>query len=311
MTAPLVNERTLSHDRIIARIRTGLLAARSDLAGVVIFGSFARGERWHDLDVLVVLREAITDRRARREIMRECQDAIGLVNVDVLPIHLDGLRRGLQNHVFILMEVAFDGLIVYDGGEIVPLLQAARDEITASGVRRTETGGWRFPVRYRQSTPLSPIANSRRAALWLEEAVRESQIAGELLRSGYFDRCAYHCQQSIERSVKAVLICLGAFERSHWVGRVLERELASQDVQAWKASLLELAALSREYEHAAVDARYILENLENEGDEVIWIPAEQYTRSQAAAGLEAARKALEVSRQFVRWWFAPGEESTD
>jgi hypothetical protein len=86
--------------------------------------------------------------------MRQCQDAIGLYNLDLIPTHLGGLRQGLEEHVFILMDVAFDGLVIYGGEPIERLLREAREEITARGILRTDTGGWRFPVKYRQSTPL-------------------------------------------------------------------------------------------------------------------------------------------------------------
>lgn len=137
---------TLSRDEIIDHIRGKLLAARDDVAGIILFGSFARGETWHDIDVLVVLRERIPTRKAWAAIMRECQDAIGLYNLDLIPTHLGGLRRGLAEHVLILMNVAFDDLVIYGGAPIERLLREVREEITARGIRRTDTGGWRFPV---------------------------------------------------------------------------------------------------------------------------------------------------------------------
>lgn len=301
-----VEKRTPSRDEIMARIRDRLLAARDDVVGIILFGSFARGEAWHDIDVLVVLRERIPTRKAWAAIMRECQDAIGLYNLDLIPTHLDGLRQGLADHVFILMDVAFDGLVIYGGETIKRLLREACNEITARGIRRTETGGWRFPVKYRQSTPLSPWTNGERARRWLEEAGREIEIAEQLDQSGHFDRCVYHCQQSIERAVKAVLICFGIFERVHWVGGILEQELSRQEVGSWREHLLRLARLSKEIEHAAVDARYIIED---EPGESIWIPSEHYFQPEAAAALDVSRQALTIARDFVAWWFAPPEEN--
>ena len=138
----------------MAHIRKQLLAARDDIVGIILFSSFARGEAWHNIDVLVVLRERIPTCKAWAAIMRQCQNAIGLYNLDLIPTHLDGLRQGLTEHVFILMDVAFDGLVIYGGETIEQLLREAREAITARGIWRTDTGGWRFPVKYRQSTPL-------------------------------------------------------------------------------------------------------------------------------------------------------------
>ena len=296
-----IDKRALSRDETIGHIRERLLAARDDVEGIILFGSFARSEDWHDIDVLVVLRERIPTRKVWAEIMRECQDAIGLYNLDLIPTHLGGLRQGLAEHVFILMDVAFDGLVIYGGEPIDRLLREAREEITARGIRRTDTGGWRFPVKYRQSTPLSPGTTEKRAKRWLGDAQREIEVAEQLSQSGPFDRCVYHCQQSIERAVKAALICFGAFERVHWVGGILEQELAGQDVGTFKEQLLVLAALSKDYEHAAIDARYIIED---EVGESIWIPSEQYFQPEAAEALDAARSAFAIARDFVAWWFA-------
>jgi HEPN domain-containing protein/predicted nucleotidyltransferase len=299
-----VDKRTLSRDELIVHIRDRLLAARDDIVGIILFGSFTRGEAWHDIDVLIVLRERIPTRKAWAAIMRECQDAIGLYNLDLIPTHLDGLRQGLAEHVFILMDMAFDGLVIYGGETIERLLREARKEITARGIRRTDTGGWRFPVNYRQSTPLSLGTNRERAQRWLEDAGRESEVAEQLEQSGYFDRCVYHCQQAIERAVKAVLICFGAFERVHWVGGILEQELSRQNVGSWKEHLLKLARLSKDIEHAALDARYIIEG---EASEDVWIPSEHYFRPEATAALDAARQALQIAHDFIAWWFAPDE----
>ena len=43
---------------------------------------------------------------------------------------------------------------IYGGEEVEAILRQARNEITARGIRRSETGGWRFPVHYRQPTAL-------------------------------------------------------------------------------------------------------------------------------------------------------------
>jgi len=42
-----VDKRTLSRDEIMAHIWDRLLAACDDVVGIILFGSFARGETWH------------------------------------------------------------------------------------------------------------------------------------------------------------------------------------------------------------------------------------------------------------------------
>lgn len=39
----------------MSRIRDDLLAPVDDVLGIIVFGTFARGEAWRDVDVLVVL----------------------------------------------------------------------------------------------------------------------------------------------------------------------------------------------------------------------------------------------------------------
>ena len=85
---------------ITAHIRDRLLAARDDVEGTILFGIIARGEAWHDIHVLVVLRERIPTRKAWATIVRQCQDPIGLYNLDLIPTHLGGLRQGLAEHLY-------------------------------------------------------------------------------------------------------------------------------------------------------------------------------------------------------------------
>lgn len=304
VAAPPVDALDLSREEVLARIREGILSVRDDVLGVVVFGSFARGEAWHDIDVLVVLRERIATRDEWVAIMLQLHDATGLIQLDVIPTHLDGLRQGLAAHVPLLMEIAFDGQVVHDGDAVAQVLETAQKEILGRGIRRTETG-WRFPVRYRQNTPLSARGNADRAHRWLTDAERDLGVATQLRGAGYFDRCVYHCQQSIERSVKAVLICFGALERTHWVGQHLRKEAARQAPTGWDERLEVLSRLSLRHEHAAIDARYVLDD--GEDDENVWIPSEHYFEPEASAAIRDAQEALNIARQFVAWWFAPSE----
>jgi predicted nucleotidyltransferase len=60
----MMAETGLARAEILARLRTGALAARDDVVGVIVFGSFARGTRYHDVDVLVVLERLAPGREA-------------------------------------------------------------------------------------------------------------------------------------------------------------------------------------------------------------------------------------------------------
>ncbi|MBI4768835.1 MAG: HEPN domain-containing protein [Chloroflexi bacterium] len=291
----------LSREIIQARLRSGVLAVREDVVGIIIFGSVAREGAGRDVDVLVVLSEPLLSRAAWRVAVIQLAQAIDLPAVDVLPLPLAALRANLSAHRPLYMDVAFDGVVILDRGHLADLLAEARREITAAGIRRTETG-WRYPVRYRRVSLLSPESNSTRAGRWLVDAERDLQVAEQLRTAGFFDRSAYHSQQSIERSVKAVLICFGRFERTHWVGKKLQEALAGQEVQQWREELTRLAELSLHHEPDAIAARYI-----DDEDEELGLPWKRYREPEAVAAITSARAALEIAGDFVAWWFVESE----
>jgi HEPN domain-containing protein/predicted nucleotidyltransferase len=296
-------ETVLTRDEILARIRTGTLAARDDVGGVIVFGSFARGTHYHDVDVLVVLKHLEPGREARTRALHTLRDAIGLDKVEIIPYSLTNLRTGLANHFPFLLDVAFDGLVIYEDDGISRLLEQTRQEVTRRGIRRTDTGGWQFPVAYRAETLLSPISNREIAEQWLRDADRDLKVAKTILDVDIYDKCITHCQQTTEKAVKAVLACFGIFERTHYVAGVLLKHLQQQDVADWEERLNRLAMIARRREADAVRSRYI----DDTGEE-LWIPAERYDRSQALAALDDGQTALVLARNFVDWWFTPGQE---
>jgi predicted nucleotidyltransferase len=149
---------------LFEQIRAGVLAACEDVVGIILFGSFARGEPAHDLDVLVVVRGVLRtgtrtitkperERWAEEIAIRQAIGPLGM-DVDVLIYTEEEFRAGLAARFPLLLDVAFDGQIVHGDGELRSLLQRTCQDIAARGIQRTETGGWRFPVRYRERTPL-------------------------------------------------------------------------------------------------------------------------------------------------------------
>ncbi len=59
---------------------------------------------------------------------------------------------------------------------------------------------------------LSEIKNKDWANNWLEDSERDLKAAGSLMRDEIYERAVYHCQQAVEKTVKAILICFGAYE---------------------------------------------------------------------------------------------------
>jgi len=108
------------------------------------------------VDVLVVVRGAGKPRRewdAQVIAIRRAIGPLGL-DVDVLIYTEEEFRVGLLSRFPLLLDVAFDGQIIHGDGELRSLLQRTRQDVALRGIQRTETGGWRFPVRYRQRTLL-------------------------------------------------------------------------------------------------------------------------------------------------------------
>lgn len=289
---------------LLEQIRAGVLAACRDVVGILLFGSFARGEPAHDLDVLVVVRGSGKPERERWAEVIAIRRAIGPLglDVDVLIYTEEEFRTGLSARFPLLLDVAFDGQIIHGDGWMQSLLQQARQDVAARGIQRTETGGWRFPVRYREPTLLSPVDNAAWAEKWLADAERDLAAAETLFASCLYDRSVTHCQQVTEKSVKAVLVCFGRLERSHYVASLLRKELKVQRVPGWKSRLTQLADDAEQLEPAATWSRYP----RMEGDRIV-LPAERYEEPEGEEALELARCSLAIARDFIHWWF--GEET--
>jgi len=178
------------------------------------------------------------------------------------------------------------------------LLQQTRQDVAVRGIQRTETGGWRFPVRYRRRTALSPVDNAVWAEKWLADAERDLRAAETLFASHLYDRCATHCQQVTEKCVKAVLACFGRLEPSHHVASLLREEMAEQSTPGWESRLAQLANDAEQLEPAATWSRYP----RLEGDRIV-LPGGRYEEPQAKEALRLAQRSLTIAGDFVHWWF--------
>ena len=232
--------------------------------------------------------------------IRRAIGPLGL-DVDVLVYTEEEFRVGLLFRFPLLLDVAFDGQIIHGDGELRSLLQQTRQDVAVRDIRRTETGGWRFPVRYRQRTPLSPVDNAAWAEKWLTDAERDLAAAEILFAGCLYDHCVTHCQQVAEKSVKADLACFGRLERSHYVAVLLRQEVGAYSVPGWESRLAQLADDAEQLEPAATWSRYP----RLEGDRIV-LPVERYEEPEAGVALQLARRSLAITREFVHWWFQDG-----
>lgn len=282
----------------LQHILNQVLAARPDIRGIILFGSAARGGPYEDVDLLIVVSEAAGDAE-RKEVLKALRRALGPEGawVDLVVVSERGLRWGLEAHYPFYLDIAADGIVLYDADGITALLEQARAEIAARGIRRTETGGWQFPVPYRQRVPLSPFDNITWARRWLEDGDRDLKAAEGLYQMGLYERSVTHSQQAVEKSVKAVLACMGRMERTHYLSARLEGMLETISDLYWREQLKTLVRAAAELEPAAVASRYPVEV----DEQVLW-PADRYGKAEAEWALELARESLETGRAFIRWW---------
>lgn len=286
---------TLNLDEIKSRI----LNSRADIVSIVVFGSFARGEAFNDLDVLIVVEDAPKGFLGRRKEIYNIVRALNLpLRVEVLLYTREECADNFFDHTPIFLEIACDGRALYDRGFVAPIMARVREEIRGKGIQRVGIGGWQFPVKWREATQLSPLSNKDWANIWLKDGHSDLLAAEKLFEAGLYARCATHCQQTVEKSVKAILACFGRFERSHYISNLLEEKIKTENISEWKDTLNRIVEHCRELEPDAVWSRY---PGEREGE--VWIPEKEYTEDKTKEILEWARFCYEKGEGFVGWWF--------
>ncbi len=142
---------------LLRRVCERILQAREDIQGIILFGSLAREESHQDVDLLAVVGREKMKRNERDRALIALREALGpdATQIDLVIVHEGGLRWGLEAHYPFYLNIAFDGVVLYDADGVAALLEQARQEVKASNIRRTETGGWQFPVPYRRRVSLS------------------------------------------------------------------------------------------------------------------------------------------------------------
>ncbi|HEY9868241.1 MAG TPA: HEPN domain-containing protein, partial [Candidatus Obscuribacterales bacterium] len=133
------------------------------------------------------------------------------------------------------------------------------------------------PASHRVSEPIQPpydpvrVENTRD---WIRVARDDLRIAELLLQQEMFDQCLFHCQQSVEKALKALLT---------WHDEPVPRSHALPDLGACCLRLAPsiMPELRASYELArwAVDGRY---------------PPPKSNPSEAAFGLRLARQAVDA-----------------
>ena len=181
------------------------------------------------------------------------------------------------------------------------LIDETKDYIKARGIRRLK-GGWEFPAKQGVATYLSRISNKDFAGAMLKDGERDFLIAKTLREEGYYDKSVYHSQQAIEKCVKVVLIAFGIFQKTHFIGGILKKTLEEKEIaETWKKKLAEVAGISEAIEPDVSLSRY--PGIINDS---LWLPFEEYEKSDADTAAIDAEKTLALAKDFFAYWFQDG-----
>jgi HEPN domain-containing protein len=204
-----------------------------------------------------------------------------------------------RNHNPLFLDIAEEGSVILDKGDFLKdLISETKTYVRARGIRRFGDG-WIFPVRKGVAVPLSSVTNQDFADGMRLDARRDYEVGITLVKTEYFDKAVYHFQQSVEKMVKAVLISQGVFQKTHFVGSILEGIIAELDAsEESKEKLKELARISKNIEPEVSFNRYpgII-------NDALWLPYNEYTRKDAEEVMDKANIALEIAEDFLAHWF--------
>jgi len=134
----------------------------------------------------------------------------------------------------------------------------------------------------------------------LKGGERDYLIGQSLMGDDYFDKAVYHFQQAVEKCIKSILIVIGIFEKTHFVGAVLRANISAEFIPAeWRDELTKLAEISEGVEPEVSLSRYpgIIQDR-------LWLPFEEYEKKDAEKAREKASHVLSTAKRFVDDWFS-------
>ena len=275
------------------------------ITGAIVFGSVARGAQSKDSDAdLLAVAESLHPKRNRRGgQIAQIKSLFPKIPLDVLLLTQEEVVSNFRNHNPLFLDIAEDGIIILDKDDFLKdLISEAKTYIRTRGIKRFGDG-WVFPVKKGVAVPLSRVTNRDFAESMSLDARRDYEIGLTLTKAGYFDKAVYHFQQSVEKAVKAVLISQGVFQKTHFVGSILEGMINERDAsEASKERLKELARISINMEPEVSLSRYpgIIKD-------ALWLPYKEYSREDAEEAMDKANIELKVAEDFLADWFlTPG-----
>ena len=294
-------------EAIKKNISNNLATSPIPIMGVVIYGSWARGMQTEhsDVDILVVSNAVNPHKHKRGKEIASLKDWLSTgLPLDVMLLTMDECISNFMNHNPLFLDIASEGIILIDSEDFLKnLIADTKNYIIQRGIIKLDDG-WRFPSLYREPTYLSDVSNKDFAIAMITDGERDFRIGINIMEDGYFDKSVYHFQQSVEKAVKAVLICFGEFKKSHFVGAVLIEKLKEIELaDNWEERLSYIAGISGEIEPEVTWSRY-------PGIEAgsLWLPYEEYKKEDAVGLKEKSEKVVMITKDFIKWWFKLEED---
>jgi len=287
----------MKSNSVVEKIKLAAFKKWGDrVIGIALYGSFVRRGEYKDIDALIVLEKIDKTRMERIKEIAEIKRVLNFP-ADILLVSREECIDNFRNHNPLFLDIAYEGKVIYDRGLLERLINKTRLEIQKNKIKR-EFSRWIFPVKGRTPTALSEITNKDWASCWLEDAERDLKAAEYLQREKLYERAVYHSQQCAEKAVKAVLICFGVYEKTHYVANILKKEIKKREIREHARRLNEIIKISEELEPHVSLTRYPGIS----GGE-LWLPYKQYTSEIAKKALNDAKKAVKTGKDFVKWWF--------
>lgn len=280
-----------------------------NISGAIVFGSRGKGEEtpYSDFDLLIVAEGINLKRHRRGEEIVNLKQYLPLAPFDILLFFPQEVVSNFKNHNPLFLDIAEEGIILLDKNNFLEILiNETKKYIKAKGIKRLK-GGWEFPAEYGIVTYLSKVSNKDFSNAMFKDGERDYLIAEKLVNEEFYDKSVYHSQQSVEKCIKAILVALGIFQKTHFIGEVLIDILNKKDVsEPWKGKLLRIAKISEGIEPEVSLSRYpgII-------DDNLWLPFEEYKKEDAEKARDKAENVLLVTKDFLSYWFPDKKDKED
>jgi HEPN domain-containing protein/predicted nucleotidyltransferase len=272
------------------------------IRAVILYGSFARGTSTpdSDIDILFVSDEVNLRKQSRGKDIAQIKECLSLGQpLDILLLTSKESISNFRNHNPLFLDIAWEGTILFDENNFLEtLLHETRVYISEKNIKKL-SDGWLFPVPERTPAFLSNVSNKDFALVMMNDGARDFTIGVNIMEDGFYDKAVYHFQQSVEKAVKAILICFGIFRKTHFVGEILLKELESRTIDVgWKEKLVLVAKVSSEVEPEVTWSRY--PGIDNN---VLWIPSKEYTLHDTLSMKDKCEPVMKTAQDFLSWWF--------